>query len=152
MFFTPNFGFISRKSTVQPVKYRSNMLEWWCFRRKLLQGKRNEQKVKQQALGSENYAIFYALPEVLVKNEETYFIRRKFHRKLWLSKYFLLFITETRICLGSKYLMFFTILFTKLPLYAFHYPFPIDALCLKKFQFRLDSYFSSYSVWYFSSS
>jgi len=27
MFFTPNFGFISRKITVQPVKYRSNMLE-----------------------------------------------------------------------------------------------------------------------------
>jgi len=26
MFFTPNFGFISRKIPVQPVKYRSNML------------------------------------------------------------------------------------------------------------------------------
>jgi hypothetical protein len=63
MFFTPNFGFISRKNTVQPVKYRLNMLELWCFRRKLLQGKRNEQKVKQQALGSENYIIFHALPE-----------------------------------------------------------------------------------------
>jgi len=116
------------------------------FGRKLLQGKRNEQKLKQQALGSANYTIFHALPDFLVKNEGTYYRRRKFHRKLRLSKYFLLFITETRICLGSKYLMFFTILFTKLPLYAFHYPFPIDALCLKKFQSRLDSYFSSYSV------
>jgi hypothetical protein len=31
MFFTPNFGFISRKKTVQPVKYHPNMLEWWWF-------------------------------------------------------------------------------------------------------------------------
>ena len=62
MFFAPNFGFISRKITLQPVKYRSNMLEWWCFRRKLA-GTRKEQKVKQQALGSDNYSGFHALPE-----------------------------------------------------------------------------------------
>ena len=151
MFFTPNFGFVSRKSTVQPVEYHPNMLEWWFWAKTFA-------RKEEWAEGEAASARFRELHDLscstwgLVKNEETYSRRRKFHRKLRLGKYFLLFITETRICLGSKYLMFFTILFTKLPLYAFHYPFPIDALCLKKFQSRLDSYFSSYSVWYFSSS
>jgi hypothetical protein len=82
MFFTPNFGFISRKSTVQPVKYRSNMLVIVVLGENLQEGKRNEQKVKQQPLGSDNYTIFRALAEVLVENEETYSRRCKFHRKL----------------------------------------------------------------------
>jgi len=63
MFFTPNFGFISRKIPVQPVKYRSNMLVIVVLGENLQEGKRNEQKVKQQPLGSENYSVFHALPE-----------------------------------------------------------------------------------------
>jgi hypothetical protein len=82
MFFTPNFGFISRKNIVQPVKYHPNMLVIMVLGENLQEGKRNEQKVKQQPLGSDNYTIFHALAEVLVKNKETYSRRRKFYRKL----------------------------------------------------------------------
>lgn len=48
--------------------------------------KGSETKGKQQALSSENFTIFHALHEVMVKKEEKRSIRRKFLRKIGIGK------------------------------------------------------------------
>jgi len=87
---------------------------------KNLQGKRNEQKVKQQPLGSKNYAISQALPDFLVKNKETHSRQRKFHRKLRLSKYFCFLLPKPECGRIQNTLCFASFARPKFPLYAFY--------------------------------
>ena len=152
MFFTPNFGFISRKIAVQPVKYRSNMLEWWCFRWKLLQ-ERGTRRRWSSNRSVQRITLSFRLYLRLGEEWRNVFQTVQVSSQIEAQQIFLLFITETRIWLGSKYLMFFIILKPEIFFICVLFSLPhVDALCLKKFQCRLDSYFLSSSVWYFFSS
>jgi hypothetical protein len=51
-----------------------------------LAAKSSEKKGKQQALGSENFTIFHALHEVMVKKEEKVPIRGRVLRKIGIGK------------------------------------------------------------------
>ena len=152
MFFTPNFGFISRKITVQPVKRHSNTLDWCVLGRNFCKERGTSRRWSSKR-SVQRITVSFILHLRLGEEWRNVFQTAQISSQIEAQQIFLLLITKNRIGLSFKYLMFFIILTPEIYFIYVLFSLPlVDTLCLKKCQCRLDSYFSYYSAWYFSSS